>query len=133
MKDALFYTHFPSLKHFDKKSTTLNINKLKKVIEFMNSKRILMSCVKFNKGAFKKTKRDIIEEIKKISRKKEIVMPNYAENILGIIYYNMIISRIGNKYKKQHYTVETCIESQLNIQQVLSTIIKLAFNYNFHV
>ena len=118
-----FYEEFPNLKGFNKKACNMDEEKLKKVIEFMDSKRIRMVCLKFHKSKLAKYFKDIEERKNRFNIHKKAEIYNFTAKLLSILYYYSIKPYA---YKNWHYGVEMCIESHLRILDIMTGISNLS-------
>jgi len=125
-----FYNKFPYLRAFKKKATNLSRDALKDVIEFIDSQKLSMACLKFHNYKMRKYKKQILEEVKKRTGYKSPTIKNFEQRILGILYYDLL--RVYAR-KNYHYDVCCCMEPK--IEKILEVIKQLAIrdNYYLHV
>lgn len=104
-----FKKSFPQ--YWRKKGYNLNHENLKEILEFLNNNKVQMRVLHFsgNDWHFYKSK---------LSKKGYV-----EEKIFGILYFKLL-EDVTKEYN--NYTVITCIESFMNINQVLNACNKLA-------
>jgi hypothetical protein len=128
---AQFYSAFPTLTSFEKKATTLNVEKLKEVIKFMDDKRIHMICLPLGANTMYKHRRYVDDEIRRMLRREPIIK-DFHEKVLSVVYYYALRHRA---YPNYSYEGQVCAETQIKIDKVLSRLASISHrdNYGFHL
>lgn len=127
-----FYTKFPDLRNYNKKSTRINGDYLYDIIKFFDSKRLRMVSYKFEDFRWKQHEKRLNDLFKEVNL-QHIYRSNFYrfyEKLMGILYF-YAITQIGKK--NQIYTVTACAESGLDIWEILNTIKKMAKIYGWDV
>lgn len=123
-----FQAQFPNLKNFKKKGTHLTETKLKEVIEFMNEKRINMTCLHFSKQKLIDNENLITNKLRVLTGKDPTVS-FFRERILGVLYYYALKHKTYSKYV---YEGNVCMETQIKIDKVLSKLSSISQRDNYY-
>ncbi len=120
-----YYSEFPELRSFKKKASNLSAEKLKDILDFLEKKKIKSVCIKFHKHKMKNYQQSILEKKNGFRNGKKLhSLFCFKEKLIGILYYYLIKQPFLRK--NWHYGIEVCIESHLDILEVLKTMNNLA-------
>ena len=106
-----FKREFPQLRRSKRKGSKLAKNELKKIIEFLDQRKVRMVSICFN------------AEDWKYYKSKYGDRAHFKERIFGILYF-MLLREIA--YTNYKYRVTVCEESFIKIEKVLDTCRRLA-------
>ncbi len=127
-----FYKEFSELRSFNKKSSDLNNNKLREVIEFMDLKRIKMCCYHLPIQQFQKGIGYVTSTIKNITGKEPINIRNKEERLLSLAYFYALRH---HAWENCHYDVVCCAETQIKLVHLITYLQRHSYmnNYPLHI
>jgi hypothetical protein len=119
-----FYREFPELKSFKKKAVNLPDDKLKQIIDYFEKRKVRCVCIKFHKHKMRKYYTEILDRKNSLRRKKLPGLFSFKEKLLGILYYYLLKQDFVRK--NWHYGFEACVESHMNILEVMKVMNNLS-------
>lgn len=126
-----FYREFPSLRSFKKKGTSLDPNKLKQIISYMDEQKIKMCCVVLKRHILKQIERDLKEKFSNVKNvpKEKVSLRFFEERTIASVYFYALSQYAWRGYP---YNCFSCMETQFDIQQSFVALSRISYNRGFH-
>ena len=127
-----FYNHFPSLRAFHKKGSSLQPTKLKEIVEYIDNDGIKTSCIVLKRYLINKIRDEIINAFhneKRIPRDK-VNLRFFEEKVIASVYFEVLVPHARTGYP---YNCFSCPETQFDIQQMFVALNRIAYPRKFHL
>ncbi len=126
-----FYHEFPSLRSFNKKGSSLDHERLKKILQFLEDNKVKASVIILKRHLIKKSEIELKSKIKEVKKiRGEVSLKDFEERLVGLAYFYAI-----KQHAKQGYLYDSihCMESQFKIQQAFVALDRISYKKKYNI